>query len=100
MGKEKKEIWKLLELLNEYCMWAFVYDNDILRFRLWDRAKIEWNAILISKYFWFIKWLVENDKIDIDKVEFVGEWTTKYQSLLMLLSISDTPVEDLILYLK
>jgi len=55
---------------------------------------------LISKEYGFIKRLVENDKIDLDKVEFVGEWTTKYQSLLMLLSISDTPIEDLISYLK
>ena len=69
----------------------------------------------MSIQFWFIKWLVENDKIDIwqklfnltkndnrksiicdlDNNDFSWEDT-----FLMLLSISDTPIEDLISYLK
>ena len=82
---------------------------------------------LLSTEAMFIKWLVENDKIDYDKI---GEkiWMenhkahfpvnkywyvydlelgdvssadySDYESLLMLLSISDTPIDDLILYLK
>jgi hypothetical protein len=104
-----KEIWKLIELFKEY---VDKYSNDAKVLDEWEYAVIDdgqsflyWTReysylTLISKSFWFIKWLVENDKIDLDKVEFVGEWTTKYQSLLMLLSISDTPIEDLISYLK
>ena len=64
-----------------------------------------------------VKWLVENDKIDRDKKEieksdyditFTWALTMDKKSdldimvdtLLMLLSISDTPIEDLISYLK
>jgi hypothetical protein len=99
---------KLIELLNEYVEETDFWDNlneyneaDIID---GETLEVNWNyhdiEYLYTKKFWFIKWLVENDKIDLDKVEFVGEWTTKYQSLLMLLSISDTPIEDLLLYLK
>ena len=73
---------------------------------------------LISKEYGFIKRLVENDKIDIEKIEnseyylidwfyynerkkFWIEWLDDVEKiLLMLLSISDTPIEDLISYLK
>ena len=53
--------------------------------------------ILISKEYEFIKWLVENDKIDESKI-FCDQWL--YYSLLCKLAISDTPIEDLISYLK
>ena len=99
----KKEIWKLIELLNEYEN----TDN-------WEnRYQVEFReSKIISKKFWFIKWLVENDKIDLDKVKEI--WIkhngrmdvdglyrfSVYERILMLLSISDTPIEDLISYLK
>ena len=91
---------KLIELLNEYERERV--NHSMLDFiPYWEKSLNDLSvAQIISKKYWFIKWLVENDKIDLDKVEFVGEWTTKYQSLLMLLSISDTPIEDLISYLK
>ena len=73
---------------------------------------------LLGKKFWFIKRLVDNDKIDLE--EYKNEsglytlkviyWTDHYidlltnkvnsDFLLMLLSISDTPIEDLISYLR
>ena len=117
---------KFIELLNEYekevkkseIVWSI--DND------WDicRQTYEWvdyneyteymnTNNLISKSFWFIKWLVENDKIDNYRIDNVVKdcWTDEiwvyycecywvYESLLMLLSISDTPIDDLINYLK
>jgi hypothetical protein len=71
-------------------------------------------SYIISKKFWFIERLIKNDKIDRDIME--GEkfyyyleksenmhWDKNFsrcERLLMLLSISDTPIEDLILYLK
>ena len=73
---------------------------------------------IISKRYGFIKWLVENNKIDIDKLKFQSDFMfplwknfdqmgsedieeySEYESLLMLLSISDTPIDDLISYLK
>ena len=107
MDKEKKEIWILIELLNEYSKEIWYFNEEDLQWQT--------KAWILSKEFWFIKWLVENDKIDIwqklfnltkndnrksiicdlDNNDFSWEDT-----FLMLLSISDTPIEDLISYLK
>lgn len=68
-------------------------------------------ARLISKQFWFIKRLVENDKIDLSNEEYFYQ-DTIYELeqaqlikdlsdyLIMKLSISDNPIEDLISYLR
>ncbi len=61
----------------------------------------------------FIKWLVDNDKIDRDKIIEKSDFmpivsnkvwdflqTTEEQELLMLLSIQDNPIEFLISILK
>ena len=127
----KEKIWmeKLIELLNEReekektskIEWRI--DNNptgiywyVWNYWLWFASKM----IIISKEYWFIKWLVEENKIDIVKVyenltnyeieiriravkellEDNEEDTIAYLKLLMLLSISDTPIEDLISYLK
>lgn len=98
---------KLIELLNEFSSEDFnwcerdgkIYDRQ----EMYDEADmfIEMWVYIISKQFWFIKWLVENDKINLDEVErYSVFWYTYYQNLLMLLSISNSPIEDLILYLK
>ncbi len=76
------------------------------------------DTYVISKKYGFIKWLVENRKIDKKKIrcpiihykieEDRDGWirycdldfANEIDSLLMQLSISDTPIEDLILYLK
>ena len=113
MEKEKKGIWTLIELLNEYSKNIWYFNEEDLQWQT--------KAWILSKEFWFIKWLVENDKIDTSKAndknlngyeielrlravkELVAdseEKTVLYLKLLMLLSISDTPIEDLILYLK
>lgn len=100
MEKEKKEIWveKLIELLNEYgneiCNHWGDYQTDM---DFTDRDT-HW---YLSKKFWFIKWLVENDKIDIDNEELVSlmselwEWRNPVKCLLMLLSIQDEPIRFL-----
>ena len=113
MGEEK-----LIELLKEYAPdYPKNYPDDTIM-----------DEIVISKRFWFIKWLVENNKIDFEKCWFniknylsynkrydkgivlaenydndtfvVREFYSPYEQLLMLLSISDTPIDDLLLYLK
>ncbi len=97
--KEKIWIEKLIELLNEYNEWWHWRDENF------DANKL----LVISKKYWFIKWLIENDKIDIEKIRdldiadnFNYEYFNKNKSdfLISLLSISDTPIEDLISYLK
>lgn len=111
---------KLLNLLNEYeekrikkinADWKLrvkllfkPYTKEVLTNQAYRSCWLE----VCSKYYWFIRWLVENDKIDRDKVNresrkfFVGDLrprTPRYK-LLILLSISDTPIEDLFSYLK
>ena len=82
----------------------FVYENDLLLLRLWSHFKVWGETFIISKQFWFIKWLVENDKIDISKIKcwYVYNDTEedKVKNVIMNLSISDTPIDDLISYLK
>jgi len=106
---------KLIELLENWDWRNVTYNKQSdwgYMFWLGDLALRE--ERICSKKFWFIKWLVENDKIrDLDKLEYVywiemvRHWTEElytayslYENLLMLLSISDTPIEDLISYLK
>ena len=102
---------KLIELLNEY-------ENDISLWGLADWREFDWNLHyysnykdeyvfdnvyyrIISKNFWFIKRLVDNNKINLDEIERYGFfWYTYYKSLLMLLAISDNPIGFLISVLK
>jgi hypothetical protein len=106
---------KLIELIVEFQkeIWQTTYDLDMYHYD--DKLKliIIWSDV--SKWYidyidifrllfapWFIKWLVDNDKIDrtdLWKREMMLS-CTKYENLLMWLSISDTPIEDLISYLK
>lgn len=104
---------KLLELLNEYVKELWIWD-----YVWWHNKKtVENSDYIITKKFWFIKWLVENDKINWGKVEDIEtiscwELTTKddiddffedaelEQRVTMLLSISLDPIEDLISVLK
>jgi len=98
---------KLIELLNEY-----EKESNLKSEIFWEKSEF----IVISKKFWFIKWLVENDKIDRNLVDWAilhkthrlfedDYWVENmnkqyYEKTLMLLSISDTPIDDLISYLK
>lgn len=99
---------KLMELLYKYqkleCFYPLYYDveENKIYFDSDGRAEIWAEQYLISKDFWFIKRLVDNDKIDERKIpmeDFYPERREEYV-LLMLLAISDTPIEDLISYLN
>ena len=119
---------KLIELLNEYEEKVKKSDNIYYRYDEWwlffiEEYEVEWDKykrklyvhipILISKSFWFIKWLVDNDKIDFKKFDGYSYnylenpiWSDNYdtvrdyKTIIQWLSISDTPIEDLISYLK
>ena len=114
-----KESWmeKLIELLNEFeeynknCEFDEVY--NYYPYRIWYEWDFETDltkncmniTFIMSKTFWFIKWLVENDKIDISKLwkksdMWFGDKYTREESLLMLLAISKNPIKELISYLK
>ena len=79
---------------------------------------------VLSKKFWFIQWLADKNLIDCEKYIFTVDWNYDRDAviyeierqnyyilneqywvdftdcILMLLSISDTPIDDLISYLK
>jgi len=120
LNMPEKEIWKLLELLNEYekeriekinSEWKLLIK---LQFRPYTEESLTnkayrscWEEIC-SKYYWFIKWLVDNDKIDDDKCDIINEIYndelpskyTRYDGILMWLAIQDEPIEFLISILK
>lgn len=94
---------KLIELLNEYAYG----EHKELYYR--DGEMVEINSErVISKKFWFIQWLVENEKIDLMKLKkwiednkfYCAKWGKITNMLLMLLSIQDNPIEFLISILK
>lgn len=110
-----RQMEKLIELLNEYetpQSWIVFksyddYDGTFYWVDCDGETEIAWSdSYICSKKFWFIKWLVENEKIDVERVynnsdypmvkrdEFLYEW------LLMLLSIQDEPINFLISILK
>ena len=117
---------KLIELLNEFE--KEVKKSEFYEWEKWiwwpnnlfrrDTRDEEWSHLysdtadtyVISKKYGFIKWLVENRKIDTNNLSlkafkniFGGGWfveVSDLEVLLMLLSISDTPIDDLISYLK
>ena len=122
-----KESWKLIELLNEYIeekeLWNTVKEIDddyfVNNYNNWDWYLCE---EVISKKFWFIQRLVENDKIDRDSKnleldmkrmripqDYYISWVqsldiqhkkAQYLSLIALLSIQDNSIEFLISVLK
>ena len=56
---------------------------------------------LLSTEAMFIKWLVDNDKIDKKKVfSFIDTDDKPYEDVLCLLALSDNPIDDLISYLR
>jgi hypothetical protein len=116
-----KEIGKLIELLNEYRteklrreMYVNWADKEAIELSEAERInEYEVSQTLDSQNYLksFVKWLVENDKIDREQfydkarkiiTDFDLRWEYEWacNEIIMLLSISDTPIEDLILYLK
>jgi len=114
-----EESWldKLIKLLTEHCRKHYWFkdnddieiDTDSVNFHLyhnWKRLFNIWVEKVIYKDFWFIKWLVDNDKIKLQEktalVNYLEDilWYKREDGLLMLLSIQDNPIEFLISILK
>ena len=96
---------KLIEYLNEYedwmVSWVKEYVEEFGVFVLNTEQMIE-EEIIISKSFGFIKWLVDNDKIDLLRLDnriALSEFN-KVERVLMALSIQDNPIEFLCSVLK
>jgi hypothetical protein len=94
-----KNMKKLIDLLNEY--------ENTDNWENWNQVEFRENKI-ISKKFWFIKRLIDNDKIAYDRYikEFRMKdfWKFYYMSkaevVIANLSLQDKPVEFLISILK
>ena len=101
---------KLIELLNEYEKdglnefekyterWYCERTYQILSGK-WENNNELKPCEIISKSYWFIQWLVENEKIDLDEFSII-DWFDDYESLLMRLAIDDEPLEFLASILK
>ena len=112
---KKSWINKLIELLNEYDDWMVSWYEEYFPTEwLFVTNAGQWfrEEFILGKRYWFIKWLVQNNKINIERLHKIVDYRLEikenyvnahdYNSdcLLMLLSISDTPIEDLISYLR
>ena len=118
---EKKEIWKLIELYYEHKLdllkrdmrgnWATEREIELVDIEKVDEDELEKNLNKLSELKPFIKWLVENDKIDREQfydkarkiiTDFDLRWEYEWacNEIIMLLSIQDTPIEFLISILK
>lgn len=108
---------KLIKLLNEYSKLKEerYLGEEWQPIRTRKEYELEYpieRIRIISKPYWFIKRLVEKNKIDIERLHKIVDYRLEikenylnahdYNSdlLLMLLSISSTPIEDLISYLR
>ena len=90
---------KLLKLLNEYR--TEKGERNLNEFEV-SQTLDSLNYLRL-----FIKWLVEQDKIDFYEWKYLENpiWSNNYDGcdyleLIQWLAISDTPIEDLIYYLK
>jgi len=100
---------KLIKLLSEYDKllpwWRLVYNPEYKCFY----CHIKWDALVsnryhvgevISKDFWFIKRLVDSDKIDEKRVFHFLDNSELYEDVLCNLALSDEPISFLISILK
>ena len=99
-----KEIWKLIDLLYEYqkieCFYPLYYEEEENKIYFDSDTMIWAEQYLISKDFWFIQWLVENEKVkELRPIEEERIYTQE-ELLLMELAIQDEPIKFLISILK
>jgi hypothetical protein len=116
----EKEIWKLRKLYRAYLTddikrdmyvnWADEKLIDLVEAEEVEEEDLYKFLNQLSVLKKFIKWLVENDKIDLDACEWEKTYNnltasrdsnySQYERLLMALSISEQPIELLISVLK
>lgn len=112
---------KLLQLLNDYSPLKDTSDEYCVKYwKVWIRTRlyaepdvyVNYTLQIISKKFWFIEWLVLNMKINTDELmrhwhivktyDLDEPWDSYgyVDSLLMLLTIQDEPIDFLNSILK
>lgn len=102
MIKSKGNCYKIID----YTWWVFIIDDKANKYRC-----NLYPAVVISKEYWFIKRLVENDKIDLKKLDeaerkpmyVTDDMFSLYkvdECVIMLCSIQENPLEYLCSILK
>jgi hypothetical protein len=112
---------KLIEILNQFekekkswFTWRSIdsYDNCVYGVDCDWETEITMYSDLYSKWYGFIKWLVDNDKIDdkklysndyrlMIKLEWESYWELWWADrLIMILSVKDSPIDFLCSILK
>lgn len=108
---------KLIELLNDYSPLKDMSEYSDKYWKVWIRTRLyaepdvyeNYTLQIISKKFWFIQWLVDNNKIDIQWAKnllYESEifnplpYTDLAERLIMYLAIQDDPISFLISILK
>jgi len=98
---------KLIELLNKHRReivkkqsWITQWHYNGYTFSLDNLKAQQAELLIISKQYWFIKWLVENEKIDLDGYPDIDFFNGDVNNLLMYLAIQDEPIQFLISILK
>lgn len=92
------EVWIWLpDSDTDYYWWTIDKEKEIRKYKL----------MIISKEYGFIEWLYKNDKLNLYKWKYLENpiWSNNYDEcdyleLIQWLAISDTPIEDLVYYLK
>ena len=101
--EEKAKYW------NQYCNWQYIWGRPICTTSYDMNRIVQFSDLLIiSKMYEFIKWLVDNDKIELkawplywfQPIMNNRQPFTLYETLLMLLAIQDNPTEFLNSILK
>lgn len=84
-----------------------IYEEEVVWIHsIWDKITDKEEAWICSKKFWFIKRLVKNDKINLDKLKIfdifwdLNERVGTESNVLCHLAIQDEPIEFLIQLLK
>jgi len=107
---------KLLQLLNEYMKlgsFEFInYDEEYNMFRIipWIYHKELSPETITGRRFWFIQWLMDQNKIEFDRARdrsdfpllYAGWWElySDAEVIIATLSVEDDPIEFLVSILK
>lgn len=86
-----------------------IYEEEVVWVHsVWDKIIEKDEARIISKQFWFIKWLLDQEKIDLLRLsctairytEIIDADFSREDIIIMILAIQCDPINFLISYLK
>ena len=99
-----KEYWIEFNIWEEKWELHIIIDDWQYNYSWWTCDTDIAISYIISKKFWFISWLVDNDKIDISKTpwHYIYHYTDEdvVKEALMQLAIQYEPIDFLISILK